>query len=126
MALIKCKDCGAQISDTAAFCPQCGYIPEPGPEMCPNAGPPNDCGLEIFQGLPQQNGGKDENGNFLTDKYCGCWGPRPGEDEETWRAWINEQFPQPPKEGCLAIALAFLGAILVFVSTVTFIVLFPE
>jgi hypothetical protein len=29
MALIKCKECGAQISDTAAFCPQCGFNETP-------------------------------------------------------------------------------------------------
>ena len=25
MALVKCKECGSEISDTATICPQCGY-----------------------------------------------------------------------------------------------------
>ena len=28
MALIKCPECGHDVSDTAASCPNCGYIPE--------------------------------------------------------------------------------------------------
>jgi len=29
MALVKCKECGAQISDMAKACPQCGAAPKP-------------------------------------------------------------------------------------------------
>lgn len=28
MALIKCKECGKEFSDMAAYCPNCGYNPE--------------------------------------------------------------------------------------------------
>ena len=54
MALIKCKECGAEISDAATACPKCGapnvrrnVCPDCGasyPEnaqMCPNCGAPN-------------------------------------------------------------------------------------
>src|SRR4051794_11798650 len=36
MALVECKECGAQISDNAATCPQCGdVIKEPKPRFSP-------------------------------------------------------------------------------------------
>ena len=55
------------------------------------------CGLEVYKHLPQQNGGKDENGNFLTDNYCGCRGPRPGEHTQTWRDLVDAGYFSPNK-----------------------------
>ena len=40
MALIKCKECGEEISSGAAFCPHCGYKNET--RFCP------DCGKFFF------------------------------------------------------------------------------
>lgn len=34
MALVKCKECGHEISDSAYFCPNCGYADIPEVEEC--------------------------------------------------------------------------------------------
>lgn len=43
MALINCKECGGQISDTASFCPHCG-APVSKDVFCP------DCGAKVPEG----------------------------------------------------------------------------
>ena len=33
MALIKCKECGKEISDSVNYCPHCGYVYKKAKEM---------------------------------------------------------------------------------------------
>lgn len=85
MALIKCPECGSEISDKATECPNCGYILEKKPiaKVC------EECGAEL------------ENGAKICPQ-CGC--PVPESEEEK---------QQKKRKKILVTVAAFVGIILV-------------
>ena len=82
MALIKCKECGAEMSDKAKFCPKCGtenktmLCPDCGKElsskaiMCPNCG----CSFGTNHNQAIANGAKSKVCAALLAFFLGVFG----------------------------------------------------
>ena len=103
MALIKCPECGREISDKAASCPNCGY-----PIM--NASPDN--GANIHQNsIPQQN--NPQRGPILTEAPTGGWnGPSAGQTAPVRK--------KNTKLSIIALVFAILGT-LTFLAPIAWI-----
>ncbi len=95
MALIKCKECGEEISSGAAFCPHCGYknearfCPDCGKEVsdtditCPNCGCPlhkKNAANIITENLDKITGAKSESYVSFKDLFKGTFKKHTSDD----------------------------------------------
>ena len=95
MALIKCKECGEEISSGAAFCPHCGYknetrfCPDCGKEVsytditCPNCGCPlhkKNATNIITENLDKITGAKSESYVSFKDLFKGTFKKHTSDD----------------------------------------------